>query len=226
MPNDKLFSVVEYSSFFAVRHNPTGKEAPMGDGVDTLFTDEGAALNPGVPGFVPAWEDALNSDEDETRAAYFPELPVPGSYRAADHKEWDAQGLDTIFQRHEMEYVNQEDDGCDCTRGEWYAADDDTLTIFSGSFGNDNSPGASHYTYAEVYETREEYTSALAEWEAKPEYLPASAHCPKCGGACADYDDEAHDQFPRYRTRGACDDYACESCELVFDSDSVSFLAD
>lgn len=93
------------------------------------------------------------------------------TYRAADHKEWDAAGLDKVFDGLEMEYVNQEEDYGDCLRGEWYAADDDTLTIFSGTFGNYNSPGASHYTYAEVYDNAEEYRTALAEWEAKPEYL-------------------------------------------------------
>jgi hypothetical protein len=68
----KTFSVIEYSSFFAVRHNPSGDEHPMGDGVDTLFNDEDA-LCPGTPGFVEAWEDCLNHDEQETLAAYFPQ---------------------------------------------------------------------------------------------------------------------------------------------------------
>lgn len=70
---DRLFSVVEYSSFFAVRHNPSGDEHPMGDGVDTLFHEDGQALSPGTPGFTKAWENALNSDEQGTLEAYFPE---------------------------------------------------------------------------------------------------------------------------------------------------------
>lgn len=70
---NKLFSVVEYSSFFAVRHNPSGDEHPMGDGVDTLFDEEGRALSPGTPGFLEAWEEALNSDEVGTLEAYFPQ---------------------------------------------------------------------------------------------------------------------------------------------------------
>ncbi len=93
------------------------------------------------------------------------------SYRAWDHAEWQAAGLNKVWDKHEMEYVNQEEDGFDCLRGEWFIADDDTRTIISGTFGNDNSPGASHYTYAEVYDDTEEYRVALAEWEAKPEYL-------------------------------------------------------
>jgi hypothetical protein len=67
----KLFAVIEYSSFFAVRHNPSGDEHPMGDGVDTLFDEEGQALQPGTPGFVQAWEDVLNADEFSTLEAYF-----------------------------------------------------------------------------------------------------------------------------------------------------------
>lgn len=73
----RTFSVVEYSSFYAVRHNPTGEERPMGDGVDAVFIDgdDGAENVPaGDPRLIPLWEDALNADEDETLAAYFPEL--------------------------------------------------------------------------------------------------------------------------------------------------------
>lgn len=68
-----LFSVIEYSSFFAVRHIPSGAEHPMGDGVDTLF-DEDQALVPGTPGFIETWEVALNSEPGETLSAYFPQL--------------------------------------------------------------------------------------------------------------------------------------------------------
>jgi hypothetical protein len=69
----RLFDVIEYSSFFAVRHNPTGDEHPMGDGVDTLFDDEDKALWPGTLGFIETWSDVLNSDEQMTLEAYFPE---------------------------------------------------------------------------------------------------------------------------------------------------------
>jgi hypothetical protein len=69
----KTFTVVEYSSFFAVRHNPSGDEHPMGDGVDTLFDQEGEALVPGTLGFIESWEDVLNADARTTLEAYFPE---------------------------------------------------------------------------------------------------------------------------------------------------------
>jgi hypothetical protein len=70
---NKTFTVIEYSSFFAVRHNPTGEEHPMGDGVDTLFDGDGKALMPGTEGFIETWEAVLNADEDETLLAYFPQ---------------------------------------------------------------------------------------------------------------------------------------------------------
>lgn len=73
MPQHKLFTVVECSSFFAVRHNPSGEEHPIGDGVDTLFDPDGHALCPGTSGFVETWERVLNTDDDSTLEAYFPQ---------------------------------------------------------------------------------------------------------------------------------------------------------
>jgi hypothetical protein len=93
-------------------------------------------------------------------------------YRGADHKEWAAAGLDAIMQAHEMTYINQEEDGFDHLRGEWFIADDATRTIIYGTFGNYNSPGASHYTYADVYDDETEYREELAHWASKDEYLP------------------------------------------------------
>ncbi len=69
----RTFSVIDYSSFFAVRHNPSGDECPMGDGVDTLFDEDGKPLVPGTPGFVETWAAALNADEQGTLDAYFPQ---------------------------------------------------------------------------------------------------------------------------------------------------------
>ncbi len=152
------------------------------------------------------------------------------SYRGADHKEWAAApvALDSLMQKHEMEYVNQEEDGCDSLSGDWWLADDDALTIIHGTFGNDHSPGASHYTYADVYDNEEEYREALAEWEGKEEYLPASAHCPKCGGACVDYDDEQHGEYStgKERDKWVSCDYACDQCEQIVSSDDAVFVAD
>ena len=69
----QLFDVIEYSSFFAVRHNPSGEEHPMGDGVDSLFNEDGRALSPGTQGFIETWSKILNADEQTTLEAYFPQ---------------------------------------------------------------------------------------------------------------------------------------------------------
>lgn len=134
--------------------------------------------------------------------------------RMWDHKEWDTAGLDKVMERHEMEYVNQEEDGCDQSRGEWYITDDETRTIIYGTFGNDNSPGASSYTYADIYEDtdegREEYEETKAEWEAKEEYLESEedeeeemVECIECGDEFSEED---------MNKTGAGDDYICDDC--------------
>lgn len=68
-------------------------------------------------------------------------------------------------------YCNQSESGFGGDEGEWFYADESTLTIYTGTFANDHSPGASSYTYHDTYETREEFDARLAELEAMPEYL-------------------------------------------------------
>ena len=69
----KLFTVIEYDSYYAVRHNPSGDEHPMSDGVDSLFTPKtDKAMRPGSEYFRRTWERALNTDPDGTLEAYFP----------------------------------------------------------------------------------------------------------------------------------------------------------
>lgn len=93
-------------------------------------------------------------------------------YVASQYRDWKNAGLKDFGDFSEcIEYVNQTEDGFDSLRGDWFYGDDDTRTIYYGSFGNYNSPGASHYTYADVYDTEEEYREELAKWEALPEYL-------------------------------------------------------
>jgi hypothetical protein len=67
-----MFSVVEYSSFFAVRHNPSGDEHPMSDGVDCVFDENEEAISPGTDGFCEKWAELLNECPD-TLEAYFPQ---------------------------------------------------------------------------------------------------------------------------------------------------------
>lgn len=67
------FTVIEYSSFYAVRQNSTGDEHPMGDGVDVLLDEDCKSIMCGTEEFRQLWEDALNADATSTREAYFPE---------------------------------------------------------------------------------------------------------------------------------------------------------
>jgi hypothetical protein len=108
------------------------------------------------------------------------------SYNAFNHKEWDAAGLEDYSDFSEkVEYYNQRDCG-DHTEGSWFYVGEKPLpekdgmknqfAIYHGTFGNYNSPGASSYTNAEVYdlddpEEKAEFEKHKAELEAKEEYL-------------------------------------------------------
>lgn len=94
-------------------------------------------------------------------------------YTAWDHKAWAEAGLKDYGDFSDcVEYVNQSEFGDGQLEGEWWYADDDTRTVYYGSFGNDNSPGASSYTYADTFPDDEAgYKEAVGRWEAYPEYL-------------------------------------------------------
>lgn len=95
---------------------------------------------------------------------------------AFDHHRWQQLGLldyekfsDCITER------NMVDRG-DYSNGTWYYASDKPLpdgsfAIYHGTWGNDNSPGASMYTHAELYDTEEEQKTALVGWNELPEWI-------------------------------------------------------
>lgn len=59
----------------------------------------------------------------------------------------------------------------------------------------------------------------LTEWfweSVESDYGPPT--CGECGNEAEDYDDEKHGEYEHGR---GCADYACESCERVFDSDEA-----
>lgn len=92
-------------------------------------------------------------------------------YTACYYDAWEAAGLLNFDDFAEcVEYVNQREDGFEVLAGDWFYPHDETKTIYFGTFGNYNSPGASHCTYAEVYDNEDEYREAVASWEAMPEY--------------------------------------------------------
>lgn len=114
------------------------------------------------------------------------------SYGAWRHREWAEAGLKDFSEFADcIEYVDQRDYG-DLVVGWWWHFDSSSRVVYSGSFGNDNSPGASHYTYAEAYDDKCELDAALAHWKSKPEYLEVEMDddlegadvCAECGACC------------------------------------------
>lgn len=111
--------------------------------------------------------------------------------KASDHAEWEKNSLEDFGDfSDKIEYVNQGEDAFS-GYGEWYYVPDEPLApmkdvgeynanervIYFGSYGNDNSPGASHYTNAEIFDMDDEddsaeYEKRKAEWAAQDEYLP------------------------------------------------------
>jgi hypothetical protein len=74
-----VFRVNERSDGFEVKHVPKGQTHWMGDGVDTLSSEDGQAWKPGTPGFCEAWEFILNEDAATTYEGCFPDLD-PDAY--------------------------------------------------------------------------------------------------------------------------------------------------
>lgn len=72
--DEKTFTVIEYSSGFAIRHNATGREHWLSDGVDVLFDSEDRAISPGTPGFAELWTDGMNKEAETVLEVYFPDL--------------------------------------------------------------------------------------------------------------------------------------------------------
>lgn len=111
---------------------------------------------------------------------------------AANHAEWDENSLADYGDFSDMvEYVNQGEDAFS-GYGEWYYIPEEVLppmkgvqyegkpnerVIYFGSYGNDNSPGASHYTHAEIFDMDDEddaaeFETRKKEWEGMPEWDP------------------------------------------------------
>lgn len=100
---------------------------------------------------------------------------------------WSELGLDNLQNQWEMSFFNQEDDGPDQLKGEWFATDEDfrlpdgSAVIFGGTFGNYNSPGASDYTQAEVYgpDELDAFAERVKELDGFPEYLESDDEEPE-----------------------------------------------
>ena len=88
--------------------------------------------------------------------------------------EWGKAGLeDYEYFSDKVTYCNQLEDSPDSSKGEWYYIPEGKMIIYFGSCGNYNSPGASAYTWAEVFESDElkDFETAKKIWESYPEYI-------------------------------------------------------
>lgn len=112
--------------------------------------------------------------------------------KASDHSEWEKNSLEDFCDfSDKIEYVNQGEDAFS-GYGEWHYIPDEPLApmkdvgeykanervVYYGTYGNDNSPGASHYTYGEIFdmddeEDAAEYNRVVARWKEQDEYLPS-----------------------------------------------------
>ncbi|TXI90538.1 MAG: hypothetical protein E6Q36_01245 [Chryseobacterium sp.] len=101
--------------------------------------------------------------------------------KASNYAEWEENSLaDYGNFSDRVEYCNQGEDAFSGF-GEWFFVPDEPLpngdrVIYFGSWGNDNSPGASTYTNAEIFDALDpeqlvEFSERVDHWESQPEHL-------------------------------------------------------
>lgn len=100
---------------------------------------------------------------------------------AFDQAEWNHHGLSDFSDFAEM--ISECNVGEDAFSGfgEWFFVPDEPLSngdrvIYFGSWGNDNSPGASMYTNAELFDMNDSQDSAafverLQHWQSQAECI-------------------------------------------------------
>ncbi len=117
---------------------------------------------------------------------------MPVFVKASDHDNWDRHGLKDYGDFADMISECEVQDLGDYSVGNWFFADDENLpamkdvdygnqkpnerAFYYGDWGNDASPGASHNTFAVIFDMDNpdevnELQSLLKEWEAKPETI-------------------------------------------------------
>jgi len=83
---------------------------------------------------------------------------MPVTINAFNHAKWERHGLKDYADFTEcVTLCDQSEYGDGQLEGEWFFIDDEPLpngrrVIYHGSFGNDNAPGASMYTHAEIFD--------------------------------------------------------------------------
>jgi len=98
---------------------------------------------------------------------------------AFNHQEWARYGLQDYGDLADMVTECNQGEDAFSGYGEWFFIPDDPLpgndrVIYFGTWGNDNSPGASSYTHAEIFDMdceAAEYEERVKEWESQPEWV-------------------------------------------------------
>ena len=112
---------------------------------------------------------------------------MPFTINAIDYDEWKRHGL--------ADFSDYADQITECNMGEdafsgfgdWYYIPDEPLpnndrVIYFGSWGNDNSPGASSYTNAEIFDGLDpdqltEFSKRVEHWDEQPEFAEGLHNC-------------------------------------------------
>ncbi len=100
---------------------------------------------------------------------------------AFDHHEWHRLGLADFGDfGDQITECNMGEDAFS-GYGEWFFVPDEPLptgerVVYFGSWGNDNSAGASSYSYAELFDMADErdaaaFAKCVKKWESQPEFL-------------------------------------------------------
>ena len=121
---------------------------------------------------------------------------MPYTINAFNHDEWERQGLaDFSDFADQISECNMGEDSFSGF-GEWYYVPDEPLpngdrAIYFGSWGNDNSPGASTYTNAEIFDALDhdqliEFSERVDHWESQTEYVESDDNCDSDGELAED----------------------------------------
>jgi hypothetical protein len=100
---------------------------------------------------------------------------------AFNHREWKRHNLADYGDFADMVTECNVGEDAFSGYGEWFYIPDDPLpnndrVVYFGTWGNDNSPGASSYTNAEIFNMDDaadvaEYAKRVKEWEGQPEWV-------------------------------------------------------
>lgn len=90
----------------------------------------------------------------------------------ADSVAWDDESLMAYADFAEYAtFVLQTEHADGQLSGYWWHGDEPSRTVYGGIHGLHNSPGASGYTWAVVFDELEHYEDAVARCKALPEYM-------------------------------------------------------